>query len=252
MTARYVVLLPGNESAWEEATQEHRDAVYARHDEFGRRLRENGHTVVGGAEPDPLARDQFVRADADGRVMVSDGPFAETTEQAHRLLRGRDRRRRRPAAGSSGSSPDPTTTGPGWAASRFVASPPRRTARHEALPHAPRPRARRLGGRERRGAAGLRRRARGLPPLRGRAWAAHLRRPARRLRHGDHGPPPRRSTRPHRRSVHRVGRDGGRLLRRGACPTSTSPSRPRPSSRRRMPSRSVPWSSLDDAGQQVE
>jgi hypothetical protein len=81
MTARYVILLPGDESAWEGATQEHRDAVYARHDEFGARLRANGHTVVGGAELTHSRETKLVRADTDGRVIISDGPFAETIEQ---------------------------------------------------------------------------------------------------------------------------------------------------------------------------
>lgn len=81
MGQRYVILLPGDESAWEESTQGHRDAVYARHDEFGRRLRAGGHTVVGGAELTHSRETKLVRADAAGRVVVSDGPFAETTEQ---------------------------------------------------------------------------------------------------------------------------------------------------------------------------
>ena len=81
MTARYLILLPGDETAWEEATQEHRDAVYARHDEFGMKLRANGHTVLGGAELTHSREARTVRADADGTVIVSDGPFAETTEQ---------------------------------------------------------------------------------------------------------------------------------------------------------------------------
>lgn len=81
MSARYVILLPGDESAWEEAPQEHRDAVYARHEEFGRRLRANGHTVVGGAELTHSREAKLVRADAEGRVVLSDGPFVETTEQ---------------------------------------------------------------------------------------------------------------------------------------------------------------------------
>ena len=81
MTARYVILLPGDESAWEGATQEHRDAVYARHDEFGARLRANGHTVVGGAELTHSRETELVRADTNGRVIISDGPFAETIEQ---------------------------------------------------------------------------------------------------------------------------------------------------------------------------
>ncbi|MDT0212944.1 YciI family protein [Rothia sp. ARF10] len=81
MSHRYVILLPGDERAWEEAPQEHRDAVYARHDEFGRRLRENGHTVVGGAELTHSRETHLVRTDADGNVLVSQGPFAETAEQ---------------------------------------------------------------------------------------------------------------------------------------------------------------------------
>ena len=78
---RYVILLPGDETAWEAGTQEHRDAVYARHDEFGRQLRADGHRVVGGAELTHSRAAKLVRADAEGQVVVSDGPFAETVEQ---------------------------------------------------------------------------------------------------------------------------------------------------------------------------
>ena len=78
---RYVILLPGDESAWEQATQEHRDAVYARHDAFGRALREHGHAVLGGAELTHSRETMLVRADAEGRVVISEGPYAETVEQ---------------------------------------------------------------------------------------------------------------------------------------------------------------------------
>ncbi|KRE40877.1 YciI family protein [Knoellia sp. Soil729] len=81
MTARYLILLPGNEDAWEALTQEQRDAVYARHDEFGAGLRANGHKVLGGAELTHSREAKVVRADAHGKVMVSDGPFAEIVEQ---------------------------------------------------------------------------------------------------------------------------------------------------------------------------
>jgi len=81
MTSRYVILLPGDETAWEDATQEHRDAVYARHDEFGKQLRAHGHTVVGGAELTHSREAKVVRADSDGKVVITDGPFAETAEQ---------------------------------------------------------------------------------------------------------------------------------------------------------------------------
>ena len=78
---RYLVLLPGDESAWEASTQEHRDAVFARHDEFGTQLRAQGHTVVGGAELTHSRETLVVRADREGHVVVTDGPFAETVEQ---------------------------------------------------------------------------------------------------------------------------------------------------------------------------
>ncbi|WP_245613818.1 YciI family protein [Knoellia sinensis] len=76
-----MILLPGDESAWESSTQEHRDAVYARHDEFGKLLRERGHQVVGGAELTHSREAKLVRADAAGKVFISDGPFAESAEQ---------------------------------------------------------------------------------------------------------------------------------------------------------------------------
>ncbi|KGN36178.1 YciI family protein [Knoellia subterranea] len=81
MTQRYLILLPGDEDAWEALTREQRDTVYARHDEFGTKLRANGHTVLGGAELTHSRETKLVRADAEGNVVVSDGPFAETTEQ---------------------------------------------------------------------------------------------------------------------------------------------------------------------------
>ena len=81
MTARYVILFPGDETAWEEASQADRDAVGARHEEFGRLLREHGHTVLGGASLTHSRQARLVRTDAGGRVIVSEGPFAETTEQ---------------------------------------------------------------------------------------------------------------------------------------------------------------------------
>ena len=81
MTERYVILFPGDESAWEAASPAERDAVGARHEEFGRRVRERGHTVLGGAALTHSREAKLVRTGADGAVIVSDGPFAETTEQ---------------------------------------------------------------------------------------------------------------------------------------------------------------------------
>ena len=52
----YVILLPGDEDAWEAATPEHRAATYAEHDRFSRTLEERGHRIVGGCRARPLPR----------------------------------------------------------------------------------------------------------------------------------------------------------------------------------------------------
>jgi hypothetical protein len=76
----YVVLLPGNESAWASATEEQVAQMYARHGEFARLLAERGHKVVGGNELTHSGEAKVVRGDLDA-VTVTDGPYAETVEQ---------------------------------------------------------------------------------------------------------------------------------------------------------------------------
>lgn len=76
----YAVLIPGNESTWESATEEQRAAMYAQHGEFARLLAERGHTVTGGAELTHSRVAKVVRRDGDD-VAVTDGPYAETVEQ---------------------------------------------------------------------------------------------------------------------------------------------------------------------------
>jgi hypothetical protein len=76
----YAVLLPGDESRWEEATDAERAATYARHERFAKLLHERGHEVTGGAELTHSRETRQVRGDLDA-VTVTDGPFAETTEQ---------------------------------------------------------------------------------------------------------------------------------------------------------------------------
>lgn len=78
---QYLVLLPGDESAWERSSPERRAAVYARHEEFAKQLAANGHTMVGGAQLTHSRETKLVRADAQGHVVVTDGPYAETVEQ---------------------------------------------------------------------------------------------------------------------------------------------------------------------------
>lgn len=78
--AKYVVLIPGNESTWEARPQAEKDQVFAAHAEFARLLAERGHTFVEGAELVPSSRAKIVRGSLDD-VTVTDGPYAETAEQ---------------------------------------------------------------------------------------------------------------------------------------------------------------------------
>ena len=76
----YVVLLPGDESTWESATEEQKAQMYARHGEFARLLAERGHKVTGGHELTHSREAKLVRGGADG-ITITDGPYAETVEQ---------------------------------------------------------------------------------------------------------------------------------------------------------------------------
>jgi hypothetical protein len=76
----YAVLLPGDESYWDTATPEERQAGYARHEAFAKALAERGHVVTGGAELTHSRGTKVVRRAGDG-LTVTDGPYAETTEQ---------------------------------------------------------------------------------------------------------------------------------------------------------------------------
>ena len=76
----YAVLLPGDESTWAHASDEQRAAMYEKHNRFAELLAERGHKVTGGAELTPSATAKVVSGSLDS-VSVTDGPYAETTEQ---------------------------------------------------------------------------------------------------------------------------------------------------------------------------
>ena len=78
--AKYVVLIPAAESAWEATPQEEKDRVYAAHTEFAKLLAERGHTFVEGAELVPSGQAKIVTGSLD-QVSVTDGPYAEAAEQ---------------------------------------------------------------------------------------------------------------------------------------------------------------------------
>jgi hypothetical protein len=77
----YIVLLAGDENAWEGATAEQQAAVFEKHNEFARVLAERGHTVTGGAELPHSRTARTLRTGPDGALTVTEGPYAETVEQ---------------------------------------------------------------------------------------------------------------------------------------------------------------------------
>jgi hypothetical protein len=77
----YVVLLPGDEAAWERTPQADKEAMYAVHRQFQQALEERGHKVTGGSELAPSREAKVLRTAADGTHTVTDGPYAETVEQ---------------------------------------------------------------------------------------------------------------------------------------------------------------------------
>lgn len=77
--AQYVVLIVGDPDRWSTSmTDEERAAGYAEYGRFDEELERRGHQVTGGAELHGAARTRRIPA---GGGAVTDGPFAESTEQ---------------------------------------------------------------------------------------------------------------------------------------------------------------------------
>ena len=76
----YAVLLPGDETAWENLSESEQAATFARHEEFSKALEARGHTITGGAELTHSRSTRTIRRTGD-EVTVTDGPYAETVEQ---------------------------------------------------------------------------------------------------------------------------------------------------------------------------
>jgi hypothetical protein len=76
---RYMLNIYVDESRLESATPEEMAAVIAEYEAFGREARERGAYVAGeGLKPAATATLVRVR---DGELLLTDGPFAERTEQ---------------------------------------------------------------------------------------------------------------------------------------------------------------------------
>ena len=71
---RYVLLIHGGDSDWEQRSEEERKAIYGEYFAVS-----EAKGVYGGAELQPESTATTVRV-ADGRTLTTDGPFAETKE----------------------------------------------------------------------------------------------------------------------------------------------------------------------------
>lgn len=76
----YILLIPDSDAAWAALSADERQAVLAQHRAFSDALDQRGHRVVGGAQLAPAAQALTVRH-GDGGPVVTEGPYAESSEQ---------------------------------------------------------------------------------------------------------------------------------------------------------------------------
>jgi hypothetical protein len=76
---QYMILIYGEERAWQALSEEARRGVYAAHAAYAGRLAEAG-LLRGGSELAPTTSATTLRV-RGGKVLQTDGPFAEAREQ---------------------------------------------------------------------------------------------------------------------------------------------------------------------------
>lgn len=79
--ARYLVMLRGDQATWDAWTDDDIERNSARHRDLARLAPTRGHVIVGGEELTHPGGALVVRRGTDGTGTVSDGPYAELTEQ---------------------------------------------------------------------------------------------------------------------------------------------------------------------------
>jgi hypothetical protein len=77
---RYVMLLCGPESAWDDPESPEAAAMMERIVAWSESQREGGHLAPGGQELDRPSSARTIRAGADGKPLVTDGPYLEAKE----------------------------------------------------------------------------------------------------------------------------------------------------------------------------
>ncbi|MDX2193978.1 MAG: YciI family protein [Gemmatimonadales bacterium] len=76
---QYAILIYGDETIWHGLGDAERQAVYAAHMAYGKRMTEAG-VIRGGAELQPVTTATTIRLSGD-KPVTREGPFAETREQ---------------------------------------------------------------------------------------------------------------------------------------------------------------------------
>ena len=75
---KYMLLIYGDEAAWQNASEETKQRVYSGHRKLGEELEKRGANA-SGFELQPAASATTVRVQND-KTVTSDGPYAETKE----------------------------------------------------------------------------------------------------------------------------------------------------------------------------
>jgi hypothetical protein len=77
---KYVMLIHGDETGWDEMGAEGQKAAYAARGEWLAKWEAAGKIASGGAELDTAHKAKTVAPDKDGRPVVTDGPYLELKE----------------------------------------------------------------------------------------------------------------------------------------------------------------------------
>jgi hypothetical protein len=80
MTAKWIVLLYGDEGFWSSATPEIKDQIMREHQAYTAACAERGYKLLGGEELDFSSRALSARRSDDGALRVTEGPYSETAE----------------------------------------------------------------------------------------------------------------------------------------------------------------------------
>ncbi|MBX6354229.1 MAG: hypothetical protein IRZ05_00065 [Micromonosporaceae bacterium] len=77
---KYAMLICGDESTWQDASQKERDAAYQAIYAWMEKWQAAGKILAGGAELDSVRKAKTISRGADGQPVVTDGPYLELKE----------------------------------------------------------------------------------------------------------------------------------------------------------------------------